>query len=54
MFKVPNMEDGEGELDVCIMTDTIRRIQPTRLAERVLLARSLFIFISLSHYRRKR
>ena len=41
MFKVADMEDGDDELDISIMADTVYGIEAAGLAVGALLSRSL-------------
>ena len=41
MFEVAYVKDGYGKLDVCIMTDTINRVQTTCFTKGTLLCCSL-------------
>ncbi len=41
MFEVPDMKDRDDKLDICVMTDTVDRIEPTGLTEGILLRRTL-------------
>lgn len=41
MLEVPNVEDGQGKLNVRVMAYTVRRGEPARLAEGILVCCAL-------------
>lgn len=41
MLEIPDMKDGDDELDIGVVTDTVDRIEPTGLTEGILLRRTL-------------
>ena len=41
MFEIPDMKDGDDELDIGVVTDTVDRIESTGLTEGILLRRTL-------------
>lgn len=41
VLEVANMEDGDDQLDVCIVSHTVHRVQSAGLAEGAFLCRSL-------------
>ena len=42
MLEVPNVEYRYCKLDVCVMSDTVHRVQPAGLTERILFRRTLY------------
>jgi len=41
VLEIPDMKDGDDELDIGVVTDTVDRIEPTGLTEGILLRRTL-------------
>ena len=41
MLEIPDMKDRDDKLDIGVVTDTVNRIEPTGLAEGVLLRSTL-------------
>jgi hypothetical protein len=41
VFEIPDMKDGDDELDIGVVTNTVDRIEPTGLTEGILLRRTL-------------
>jgi hypothetical protein len=41
VFEIPDMKDGDDELDICVVTDAVDGIEPAGLTVCVLLRRTL-------------
>jgi hypothetical protein len=41
VLEIPDMKDGDDELDIGVVTDTVDRIESTGLTEGILLRRTL-------------
>jgi hypothetical protein len=46
MLEIAYVEDWNDQLDVGIVADTIHRVKPTRLTERILLGGALKFLVS--------